>query len=177
MVSIHMTADLSQWATDDDILIRWLVNPDFGGSWSGVLVPMGPEHWGPESEEWVFHMQYATDDADAMQEEKVLGRMRASLGLPQDFDFTVHRISQWVMEGVISDKFRAGRVFFVGDAAHRHPPTGGLGLTSAIHDVYNLTWKLQAVLSGRPATDCWTPTRPSVNPSTRTTSTTRSRTR
>src|SRR5664280_888929 len=149
MVSIHMTADLSQWATDDDVLIRWLVNPDFGGSWSGVLVPMGPDHWRPASEEWVFHMQYATDDPDAMQEEKVLARMRATLGLPDELEVTIHRISQWVMEGVIADKFREGRVFFAGDAAHRHPPTGGLGLTSAIADVYNLTWKLAAVLSGR----------------------------
>ena len=149
MVSIHMTADLSPWATDDDVLIRWLVNPDFGGSWSGVLVPMGPDHWGPASEEWVFHMQYATDDPDAMQEEKVLARMRATLGLPDELQVTIHRISQWVMEGVIADKFRKGRVFFAGDAAHRHPPTGGLGLTSAIADVYNLTWKLAAVLSGR----------------------------
>jgi 2-polyprenyl-6-methoxyphenol hydroxylase-like FAD-dependent oxidoreductase len=35
-----------------------------------------------------------------------------------------------------------------GDAAHRHPPTGGLGLTSAIHDVHNLCWKLAAVIEG-----------------------------
>ncbi len=149
MVSVHMTADLSQWATDDDVLIRWLVNPDFGGSFSGVLVPMGPDHWGTKSEEWVFHMQYATDDPEAMQDDKVIARMRATLGLPDDFDFTVHRISQWALEGIIADKFRKGRVFFAGDAAHRHPPTGGLGLTSAIHDVYNLTWKLAAVLNGR----------------------------
>jgi 2,4-dichlorophenol 6-monooxygenase len=39
-------------------------------------------------------------------------------------------------------------VHLVGDAAHRHPPTGGLGLTSAIHDVDNLSWKLAAVLHG-----------------------------
>ena len=42
---------------------------------------------------------------------------------------------------------RVGRVFLVGDAAHRHPPTGGLGLTSAIQDVHNLCWKLAAVLA------------------------------
>jgi 2,4-dichlorophenol 6-monooxygenase len=39
-------------------------------------------------------------------------------------------------------------VFLIGDAAHRHPPTGGLGLTSAIHDAQNLCWKLAAVLRG-----------------------------
>ncbi|MGV9870489.1 FAD-dependent monooxygenase [Rhodococcus koreensis] len=149
LVSVHMTTDLSQWATDDDVLIRWLVNPDFGGSWSGVLVPMGPDHWGPASEEWVFHMQYANDDPDAMRQEKVLERMFATLGLPPDHPVEVHKISPWVMEGVIADKFRVGRVFIAGDAAHRHPPTGGLGLTSAMADVYNLCWKLAAVLAGR----------------------------
>jgi 2,4-dichlorophenol 6-monooxygenase len=149
MVSVHMTADLSPWAKDDDVLIRWLVNPDFGGSWaSGVLVPMGPSHWGPNSEEWVFHLQYATDDPEAMQPEKVLARMQTTLGIP-DFDPEIHKISTWVMEGVIADQFRQGSVFILGDAAHRHPPTGGLGLNSAIHDAYNLCWKLALVLGGK----------------------------
>lgn len=149
LVSVHMTTDLSQWATDDDVLIRWLVNPDFGGSWSGVLVPMGPDNWGSKSEEWVFHMEYDNDDPDAMREEKVIERMYNTLGLPTDHAVEVHKISPWVMEGVIADKFRVGRVFLAGDAAHRHPPTGGLGLTSAMADVYNLCWKLAAVLAGR----------------------------
>ncbi|MGC3985608.1 MAG: FAD-dependent monooxygenase [Pseudorhodoferax sp.] len=149
MVSVHMTADLSQWLRDDDVLIRWLVNPAFGGSWaSGVLVGMGPERWGRHSEEWVFHMSYATDDADAMKEERVLERMRATLGV-KDLKTTVHKISTWSMEGVISDRFRKDSVFFLGDAAHRHPPTGGLGLNSAVHDAYNLCWKLALVLQGK----------------------------
>jgi 2,4-dichlorophenol 6-monooxygenase len=149
LVSVHMGADLSERMGDDEVLIRWLVNPDFGGSWaSGILVPMGPDHWGPKSEEWVFHMQYATDDPDAMQEEKVLERMRATLGIA-DFSPRIFRISDWVMEGVIADRFRSGRVFLLGDAAHRHPPTGGLGLNSAVHDAYNLVWKIVAVLRGQ----------------------------
>jgi len=149
MVSTHMTADLSAYLDDPDVLIRWLVNPDFGGSWaSGVLVAMGPERWGPDSEEWVFHLQYAVDDADALRPEKVLDRIRATLGIP-DFSPIIHHISPWVMEGVLADEFRAGRVFLLGDAAHRHPPTGGLGLNSAVHDAYNLCWKIAAVLAGR----------------------------
>jgi 2,4-dichlorophenol 6-monooxygenase len=52
------------------------------------------------------------------------------------------------MEAVLASSFQVGRVFLLGDAAHRHPPTGGLGLTSAIHDAQNLCWKLAAVLHG-----------------------------
>ena len=51
----------------------------------------------------------------------------------------------------MASAFRVGRVFLLGDAAHRHPPTGGLGLTSAIHDAHNLCWKLAAVLAGHAA--------------------------
>jgi 2,4-dichlorophenol 6-monooxygenase len=39
-------------------------------------------------------------------------------------------------------------VFLAGDAAHRHPPTTGLGLNTAIQDAHNLAWKLAAVLKG-----------------------------
>ena len=148
MVSVHMSADLSRWARDPEVLIRWLVNPDFGGAFaSGILVPMGPDHWGPESEEWVFHLQFAVDDAAALDHTEVIDRMRATLGIP-DFEPEVHHISQWIMEALVAEKFRVGRVFLVGDAAHRHPPTGGLGLNSAVHDAHNLCWKIAAVLGG-----------------------------
>jgi len=40
-------------------------------------------------------------------------------------------------------------VFLLGDAAHRHPPTGGLGLTSGMQDAHNLCWKIAAVVTGQ----------------------------
>jgi 2,4-dichlorophenol 6-monooxygenase len=58
-------------------------------------------------------------------------------------------VSEWVMEGVVAERYRAGRVFLMGDACHRHPPTGGLGLNSGVQDAYNLCWKIAAVLAGR----------------------------
>ncbi len=53
----------------------------------------------------------------------------------------------------------SGRVFCVGDAVHRHPPSNGLGSNTSIQDSYNLAWKLADVLSRRRrARGCWTPT-------------------
>ena len=143
-VSVHMTADLSKWLRDDDVLIRWIVH---GGPLS-VLVPMGPDHWGPKSEEWVFHMNYPPElESDFDTDEKAMAAMRERLGIP-DFQPKVHVITRWRLEGLVAPTTKVGRVFLLGDAAHRHPPTGGLGLNSAVHDVYNLCWKMTHVLAG-----------------------------
>jgi 2,4-dichlorophenol 6-monooxygenase len=145
IVSVYMTADLSRWAIDPDVLIRWLWMPEKGVF--STLVPMGPVHWGPQSEEWVFHLNYENADTRALDDARVIADMKAVLGLP-DLDAKVHVVSRWSLEGILADRFRVGRVFMVGDAAHKHPPTGGLGLTSAVHDVHNLCWKIAAVLAG-----------------------------
>ncbi|MFE9439588.1 FAD-dependent oxidoreductase [Streptomyces sp. NPDC006602] len=53
----------------------------------------------------------------------------------------------------LADRFRSGRVFLAGDAAHVHSPAGGQGLNTSVQDAYNLGWKLGAVLrGGAPAT-------------------------
>ncbi|MGW2639561.1 FAD-dependent oxidoreductase [Streptomyces sp. NPDC001348] len=48
----------------------------------------------------------------------------------------------------LADRFRVGRVFLAGDAAHVHSPAGGQGLNTSVQDAYNLGWKLGAVLRG-----------------------------
>nr|QKW93633.1 pentachlorophenol monooxygenase [Cystobacter sp.] len=48
------------------------------------------------------------------------------------------------------DRYRVGRVFLAGDAAHVHSPEGGQGLNTGIQDAYNLGWKLGQVLAGAP---------------------------
>ena len=49
----------------------------------------------------------------------------------------------------LAARYRDGRVFIAGDAAHIHPPTGGQGMNTGIQDACNLAWKLAAVLAGR----------------------------
>ena len=68
-------------------------------------------------------------------------------------DIHVHSVS-WAsaynMNARLADRYRDGRVFLVGDAAHIHPPTGGQGLNTSVQDAYNLGWKLAAVIAGAP---------------------------
>jgi 2,4-dichlorophenol 6-monooxygenase len=144
--TVHISADLSHIARDPHVLIRWIWCPAIGRM--AVLVPMGPTRWGPDSEEWVFHLAYQGDELRGLSDERVEADMRLALGL-EKVPFKIHKLTRWTLEGVLADKFRVGRVFIAGDAAHRHPPTGGLGLTSAVQDVHNLCWKLAAVLAGK----------------------------
>ena len=141
--TLHVSADFSRWAKDPDVLIRWIFSPQSGVL--VVMVPMGPERWGPESEEWVIHLNYPIDCAQS--DEEVEADARTALGIG-DLPMQIHKITRWSVDAVLASAFRVGRVFLLGDAAHRHPPTGGLGLTSAIHDAQNLCWKIAAALSG-----------------------------
>jgi 2,4-dichlorophenol 6-monooxygenase len=141
--TLHVSANFSPWAKDPDVLIRWIYSPQAGVL--VVMVPMGPQRWGPESEEWVIHLNYPVDceESDAHVEADA----RRALGIG-DLPMEIHKITRWAVDAVIASSFRVGRVLLLGDAAHRHPPTGGLGLTSAIHDAQNVCWKIAAVLAG-----------------------------
>lgn len=151
MVSVHATMDLSEWISDDETLLYYFINPDGKGSFAGTLCALGPDRWGGDSPEWAAHVGYRTTNADRHDLSAVLGHIRRMLGLP-DLDIEVHGVSHWEFEGVVARRQRQGPVLLAGNAAHRHPPTGGLGLNTAVQDAHNLAWKLDAVLSGQ-ATD------------------------
>lgn len=149
MMSAHFKADLSPYLNSDDVMIRWFNNPDdCGGTWgSGVAVPMGPKNWDRHSEEWLMHFAFRPDDPEQFDTTTLQQKIRKLLKTP-DLEIEILRTNNWQVQGVLADRFRVGRVFLGGDAAHRHPPTTGLGLNSAIQDAHNLAWKLAAVLKG-----------------------------
>jgi 2-polyprenyl-6-methoxyphenol hydroxylase-like FAD-dependent oxidoreductase len=65
---------------------------------------------------------------------------------------TIHEVnwfSTYRVHHRVAERFRAGRVFLVGDAGHIHSPAGGQGMNTGMGDAVNLAWKLGAVVQGR----------------------------
>lgn len=66
-----------------------------------------------------------------------------------DLPVEILTTGRWELTALVAERFREGRVFLAGDAAHTLPPTrGGYGANTGIHDAHNLAWKLKAALNG-----------------------------
>ena len=117
MVTVHFTADLSEY-WDERIFLCYFINGESGTVFeSGAIIPVGPT-WGKHSEEWVFHFGFALDDESRFDETKLVGRIRDLLKLPA-LKLKVERMSHWIIEAVLANKYREGNAFVAGDAAHR----------------------------------------------------------
>lgn len=87
------------------------------------------------------------DDDRERDDAALAAAVRRALG--RDLPFEIVATGRWEMAGRIADRYREGRVFLAGDAAHQLPPTrGGFGANTGIDDVWNLAWKLAAVIGG-----------------------------
>ncbi|PVI00865.1 putative phenol monooxygenase [Periconia macrospinosa] len=155
VTTIHFKANLARYWVDGT-MAYWLVNvssqedavgpsPLFGAEWN-TLVPMGPT-WGPDCEEFGLHLGMAENHppVESLTDDDIKHRVRTALNIP-DLDLEILKASRWNLEGITATQYQTNRIFLAGDAVHRHPPTTGLGLNTAIGDVHNITWKLAAVL-------------------------------
>ncbi|HEX6512948.1 MAG TPA: FAD-dependent monooxygenase [Chloroflexota bacterium] len=77
------------------------------------------------------------DAADLLR--KLIGR---------DMPSEILHVGPWTVHNALAERYRDGRVFLLGDAAHLQPPSGGFGMNGGIGDAANFGWKLAAVLQG-----------------------------
>ncbi|MBO0830501.1 MAG: FAD-dependent monooxygenase [Actinobacteria bacterium] len=94
----------------------------------------------------LYRLQLIGDSTSGHGQQGLADAVRRVLGA--DTEFTIESVSTWERKMMVADRFRDGRVFLAGDAAHAHPPNGGLGMNTGIPDAWDLGWKLAAVLLG-----------------------------
>jgi len=98
------------------------------------------------ADKWSFHLEY--DPAQGPPPDHALpGLVRAAIGL-DDIDIGIQSRGTWNTGVRIATRYRSGRAFLCGDAAHVMPPWGGFNATTGIADAHNLAWKLAATLRG-----------------------------
>lgn len=72
--------------------------------------------------------------------------IEASFGQPLDVE--VLTTQEWSAHALVAERYRDGRVFLAGDAAHLFVPTGGFGMNTGLSDAADLGWRLAGTLSG-----------------------------
>ena len=93
---------------------------------------------------WLHHVAFAPDhDTEAEDPEELL---REAVGQPVEHE--VLGVVRWTGRRLVAQRYRTGRVFLAGDAAHIWIPVGGFGMNAGIQDAATLGWMLAAVLQG-----------------------------
>ena len=99
-------------------------------------------------DEFLFHTQLRKGERhEDISDAEAPALFHRALGAAIDID-VVSRATWNAGYTLVADRFRHGRVFLGGDAAHLFTPTGGLGYNTAVEDAVNLGWKLAAMLKG-----------------------------
>ena len=98
-------------------------------------------------ETWLIHNYLKEDEPDFDSVDRDWA-IRTILGVPPDFRYEVISKEDWFGRRLVADKFREGRVFICGDAAHIWVPYAGYGMNAGIADAANLGWLLAAHLRG-----------------------------
>lgn len=140
-INILFHADLERHRAGRQYGIFWVVNPDTQGAFG----------WRRQANRWWYNFQANPgEDPASYTEERCRDLIRKAIG-DADAELEIVSILHWKHEQAVTDRWRVGRVFFVGDSAHRFPPHGGFGMNSGVQDSANLVWKIAHVLRGRAA--------------------------
>ncbi len=142
-----------------DLELEWS-NPPADDEWHGYFTDQGLVLIASLKEEGMWRimievpweMQDKSTPSEANSEEPTLDDLKEMVDILNPTpDLKLHKpkwISRFRIHRRILERFRYGRVFFAGDAAHLHSPAGGQGMNSGIQDAYNLAWKLALVYKG-----------------------------
>lgn len=101
---------------------------------------------GPDGRRRLEFMLHPDEDEKAVTDERFVRELLGRCG--PDRDATIIRKQVYTFHALVADRWQAGNLFLVGDAAHQSPPFAGQGMNSGIRDAHNIAWKLAAVMRG-----------------------------
>ena len=139
-VNIHCRVDLRPWTADRPAALYYVDQLDLRGTF---LTINGTDRWGF----LVHNLSLYGFTEESLTAERCVDLVRKAVGVP-DLPVEVLGISFWKCSAMVSDTFRSGRVFLMGDAAHETTPSGGFGLNLGVQDAQNLAWKIGGVIRG-----------------------------
>lgn len=144
-MNIIFKADLTKYVAHRPSVLYWVLQPgsNVGGIGMGLVRMVRP--WNEWLINWGYDINEGVPDVDDAFATKVA---RDLIGDP-DIDIEITSVSTWTVNNCYAARAHKGRVFCMGDAIHRHPPSNGLGSNTSIQDSFNLAWKLALVLKGQ----------------------------
>ena len=144
-MNILFQADLSRYVAHRPSVLYWVLQPgaDVGGIGMGLVRMVRP--WNEWLIVWGYDINQPAPSVDEAHAKKVV---RDLVGVP-DLEMTIKSVSTWTVNNMYATTLSNGRVFCMGDAIHRHPPSNGLGSNTSIQDAFNLAWKLAFVVKGK----------------------------
>ena len=136
---VEFSAPLAGVAGDRRYALYVITRPDA----AGVLAQRGRgDRWGISRERTAGQPRFAD-----LGEHELTGLIARAAG-SGDLRVRIERLSSFPFAAQIADRYRQGRGFLTGDAAHRMTPRGGTGMNTGIQDSFDLGWKLAWVLRG-----------------------------
>src|SRR3712207_1698160 len=143
-MNILFRADLSRYVAHRPSVLYWVMQPgaDVGGIGLGLVRMVRP--W----DEWLIVWGYDNSGPPPEVDEAFATKVAHELIGDDTIPITLRSTSLWSNNRMWASRYVSGRVFCMGDACHRHPPSNGLGSNTSIQDAYNLAWKLALVLRG-----------------------------
>ncbi|XWN30341.1 MAG: FAD-dependent monooxygenase [Devosia sp.] len=143
-MNILFRADLSKYVAHRPSVLYWVMQPgaDVGGIGMGLVRMVRP--W----DEWLIVWGYDINSPPPEVDEAMATDVARQLVGDPSLEIDLISANTWTVNNMYATEAAKGRVFCMGDAIHRHPPSNGLGSNTSIQDAFNLAWKLAMVVKG-----------------------------
>jgi 2,4-dichlorophenol 6-monooxygenase len=143
-MNIVFKADLSALVAHRPSVLYWIMSPGarMGGIGMGLVRMVRPWY------EWLIVWGYDIDGPAPEVDDARATEIAHKLIGTDEIDVEIVSTSLWTNNKLWAERYSEGRVFCMGDAVHRHPPSNGLGSNTSVADAYNIAWKLAHVLRG-----------------------------